>query len=127
MLTPAAINDPGGRAQRVIIGSRDFGGRQEACELFDGRIAVERHRESIEVVGPLPPEQRLRRHIERGEGVAGPELLVVDTVAAFDLAVLLGASGLDVPVTNTSLLDGQREGQREFGTVVALQPANRER
>ena len=86
---------------------------------------MERHREEIEVVSPLPPEQRLRRHIERGEGVARPEFLVVDTVAAFDLAVLLGASGFDVAVANTRLLDGQREGQREFGAVVALQPANR--
>src|SRR6266850_1499285 len=127
MLTLPAIDDPGGRAQRVIIGSRDFGGRQEACELLDGRIAVERHREAIEVVSPLPPKQRLRRRIERGEVVARPEFLVVDTVAAFDLAVLLGATGFDVAVANTCLLDGQREGQREFGTVVALQAAHRER
>src|SRR2546425_12933004 len=105
MLTPLAIDDPGGRAQRVIIGSRDFGGRQETCELLDGGVAVERHREAIEVVSPLPPEQRLCRCIERGEGVARPKFLVVDTVAAFDLAVLLGAAGLDVAVANTGLLD----------------------
>lgn len=43
---------------------------------------------------------RLRSPIERCEGVASPEFLAVDTVAAFHLPVLLGAPGLDVAVAN---------------------------
>src|ERR1044071_8355466 len=53
-----------------------------------------------------------------------PELLVVDAMAALDLAVLLRTARTDVAVAHTGTLDGQEEGERELGTVVGLNLAN---
>src|SRR5882724_1525555 len=56
-----------------------------------------------------------------------PELLVVDAVAALDLAVLLRTARADVAVANPGALDRQDEGERELGAVVSLNLANRKR
>jgi len=50
--------------------------------------------------------------------MASPELFLVNPMTAFDLAVLLGPARSDIPMANTRRLYGQRERQRELGSVV---------
>ena len=76
------------------------------------------HREALEVVDALPVPERGRRLIERIEGITRPELLVVDPMATFDLAVLIRPPRLDVSEFDASLLHGQREREGELGAVV---------
>ena len=51
---------------------------------------------------------------------------LVDAVAAFDLAVLLGAPRLDVPVAEAGELGGQHEVEGELGAVIGLHLLDRE-
>jgi hypothetical protein len=71
----------------------DPGVGQEGAELLDRSEAVERHGEALVVVDGLPAGQSRARLGESSEGVLGPELLAVDAMAAFYLAVLLGPQG----------------------------------
>src|SRR4029077_14704286 len=64
---------------------------------------------------------------EAAEGLATPELFPVDPVAAFDLAVLLGAPRPDVAMRDPGFLDGEREGQGKCVPVVGLHLAEGER
>jgi hypothetical protein len=59
--------------------------------------------------------------IEILEAPAAPELFLVDSVATFELAVLLRAPRLDVPMPDAQRLHGQDEGERELLAVVAPQ------
>jgi len=120
------VVDPGGKARRVIGVLRDLEGREQSIELFGGRLAMQGHREALEVVYALPVSERGRRLIERTEAIACPELLVVDPMATFHLAVLVRTSWLDVPQLGASLLHGQREREGEVGAVVTLQAPDRE-
>lgn len=53
----------------------------------------------------------------RVEGVLAPELLGIDAMTAFDLAVLIGPARLDA---NASALDGEQEGEGELRPAVGL-------
>ena len=78
------------------------------------------------VVVPLPDSEPNNSRIEIVEAPPTPELLLIDSVAAFDLAVLLGAPRLDVAVPNPKRFDGEGEGERELLPVVALELADPE-
>jgi hypothetical protein len=69
----------------------------------------------------FPGAQTDSGRIEVIEAPAPPELFLIDPVAAFDLAVLLGTPRLDVPVPDPQGLHGQRECEGELLPVVALQ------
>lgn len=120
------IVDPVGKARRVIDPSRDAKTGKQATELLHGRRAMERHGEALVVVDPLPAGQRPARLVEGDEAMAAPEFLVVDAVAPFDFAVLLGTARADVAQLNAGFLDGERERQRELGTVITLEAPNPE-
>jgi len=120
------IVDPGGKVRRVIGGLSDLEGREQPIEFFGGRLAMQGHREALEVVHALPVPERGRRLIERTEAITCPKLLVVDPMTTFDLAVLVRPPRLDVPEFDASLLHGQREREGELGAVVALQAPDRE-
>jgi hypothetical protein len=77
-------------------------------------------------IGCLPSGERGARLFKRAKGLPGPELLAVDPVAAFDLAVLLGSAWSDVAVLDASGLEGQREVERELRAVVGSELADRE-
>jgi len=49
------------------------------------------------------------------------ELLGIHAMAALDLAILIGAPRLDVPMADALAFDGEHEGERELGTIVGLQ------
>jgi len=83
------IVDPGGKARRVIGVLSGLEGREQPIELFGARLAMQGHREALEVVHALPVPERDRRLIERTEAITCPELLVVDPMTTFDLAVLV--------------------------------------
>lgn len=108
-------------------GSGDLGPGEKARELLHRRLPVERQREALEVVDALPSTQGVDRGREVGRRHATPELLGVDAMAALDLAVLFRAARPDVAVFDARLLHRQREGQRELGAVVAVEPTNGER
>src|SRR5262249_27374907 len=76
--------------------------------------------EALVVVVPLPGAEADRGRIEIVEAPAAPELFLVDPVAPFDLAVLLGVARLDVPIPDPEGLNGQGEGERKLLPVVAL-------
>src|SRR5215472_4689990 len=75
----------------------------------------------------LPTRELEHRGLEVVAVVARPELLVVDAMTAFHLAVLLRSSGLDVAHSDAELLAGEREDQRELRAVVDLDPPDRKR
>jgi hypothetical protein len=93
-------------------------GGHESGEFLGWRPALEGQREAIVVVVGFPGAQAHRGRIEILELLPAPELLLIDAVAAFDLAVLLGAPRLDVPVPDAQGLDRQGEREREFVAVV---------
>jgi hypothetical protein len=49
---------------------------------------------------------RRRQRVSKCRSAGGPELFLVDPVPPFDLAVLLGAAGLDVPMSDPHGLNG---------------------
>jgi len=63
------------------------------------------------VVRGFPGAQADGRGIEVAESVAAPEFFLVDSMTAFDLAVLLGPARPDVAMTNPQRLHRQREGK----------------
>src|SRR5262245_54782284 len=67
--------------------------RLERCEFFRRCSALERQRESLIIVGGLLGAEGGRGDVEILEGVSPPELLLIDSVAPLDFAVLLGALG----------------------------------
>src|SRR5215475_6672000 len=69
----------------------------------------------------FPGSQPAGGRVEVVEAPAAPELLLIDSVAAFDLAVLLRTSRLDVAMADPQRLHGERKGKRELLPVVALQ------
>ncbi len=69
---------------------------------------------------------RRRQRVSKCRSAGGPELFLVDPVAPFDLAVLLGAAGLDVPMSDPHGLNGDREGERKLLPLVALQLLDRD-
>src|SRR6266536_1215018 len=99
---------------------------KDGRQLLGRGPALESHREPLRVVARLPRTEGARGFGEGAEGGAAPELLVVDAVAAFDFAVLLGAPRLDVPVSEAGELDGQHKVEREFGAVIGLHLLDRE-
>ena len=84
-------------------------------------------RKPIVVVGPLPSTERRGRLVEIGELVPPPKLFLVDAVAAFDLAVLLGPPWADVTVSDPGGFDAEDELERKLLSVVALQFSDGER
>src|SRR5215510_5754633 len=100
------------------------GGGKDGRQLLEGRSAVQGHREPHLVVYALPAVQRGSGSLERLEGVPAPELFGVDSVAAFDLAVLVGPTRLDVAVPDSPALDGEEERERKLLPVVGLHFAN---
>jgi hypothetical protein len=72
----------------------------------------------------LPRGEGRHGRREISEAMPAPKLFLVRAVTAFDLAVLLGMPGFDVPIPNPGFLNGQRKGQREFRTVVGLKFPN---
>src|SRR4029453_2156734 len=93
---------------------------QQGGQLFGWRPALQRHRKTLVVVSGFPAPGRDGRFIKIGESLAPPELLLVDPVASFHLAVLLGPPGLDVAVPDPQRLNGEGKGEGELVAVVAL-------
>src|SRR5262249_6623655 len=62
--------------------------------------------------------------LEALELVAAPELLVVDSVTPFDLAVLLRPARPDVAMADPRRFHRERELEGELPAAVALQPAD---
>ena len=88
---------------------------------FLGRCAtVEREGEAFVVVSALPASEGFSGRLEVLEAVPPPELLVVDPMAALNLAVLLRAPGPNVSVADPGGLDPEHEGKRELLPMVAL-------
>src|SRR5581483_3309913 len=106
-----------GRGQAKAV-SASGGNPEDGREFLRWSSAVQRHGEPHVVVFPLPLGQRGGGGLEAGEGVPPPELLGVHAMAAFDLAVLVGTSGLDVAMADAAALDGEHEGEGELGAVV---------
>jgi hypothetical protein len=75
--------------------------------------------EKLVVVAVLPRGEVAHGRIKVPPGVTIPELLVIDAMAAFDLAVLLRPSWLDVTDAHTEFLAPQRKRQRELGPIDA--------
>jgi hypothetical protein len=74
---------------------------------------LEDHREALVIVVSLPGAEANHGRIEIVEAPASPELFLVDPVTPFDLAVLLRAARLDVPMPDRPILHGKREGKRK--------------
>ena len=96
-------------------------GREDGLEFLGRRPAVRRQREPIVVVALLPPREWTFGIVLCVEVMATPELLVIDAMAPFDLAILLRAPRFDVAMTNAGRFDRQLERERELAAVVALQ------
>jgi transposase len=79
------------------------------------------------VVSRFPGPEADGGRIKIGESLASPELLVIDPMTAFYLAILLRASRLDVAVANPQCLHGQGKSEGELVPVVALELADPER
>lgn len=88
---------------------------------------MEGHGEALVIVVPLPGQQSVGRRSELGKRRAAPKFFFVDTMTAFDLAVLFRTSRLNVTQLYPRLLDGERKGEREFGAVVDLEFPDRKR
>jgi hypothetical protein len=86
-------------------------GGKSGRQFLGGRSAAEREREALEVAGMFPVAEGRRGCLKGVEGSVPPELFVIDSMAALDLAVLLRAARPDIAMSNPCLLDGKREGQ----------------
>src|SRR5262249_44241203 len=75
---------------------------EDGRELLRRGEALQGHGEAPLVVFALPGPQADVRRLERREAGPPPELLGIDAMAAFDLAVLIGPARLDVPVPNAA-------------------------
>src|SRR5215470_16866059 len=93
----------------------------ERGEFFRWCSALERQRESLIVVGGLPRAEGGRGDVEILEAVSPPELLLIDSVAPLDVAVLLGAPAANVPIADPRRFDREDEGERKPLQVIALQ------
>ncbi len=102
-------------------------GRQDGREFLHGRPSPERHRKALAIVAVLPHGEVPDRDVTVFAGVAGPEFLAVDPVAAFDLPVLLGPPWPNVADAHPTLLTGERESQRTLSAVVHLTLAHLKR
>lgn len=96
-------------------------------QLLERCPSRQRQGKAFVVVDALPLAEMRLGLVQRRELMAAPELFVIDAVAGFDLATLLGPARLDVAVANAVGLDGEAEGQRKLCPVVALELPNRER
>src|SRR5437867_485849 len=99
---------------------------EHGAEFLSGREAIERHREPLLVIDALPLTQLGRGSLEVLEGLAAPELLLVDPVAAFHLAVLFRTPRADVAMLDPAALYREDEGERELRAVIGLDLANGE-
>jgi hypothetical protein len=79
--------------------------REHGLEFLGRRPTVQRQREPLVVVALLPRRQWTFGIVLCVEVVATPELLIVDAMAAFDLAILLRAPRFDVAMTNAGRFD----------------------
>lgn len=105
----------------------DDAGCEHGLQFLCGRSPVQGQREAIVVVSLLPVGQwafGLRLHLEV---VTAPELLIIDAMTAFDLAILLRAPRFDVAVTNAELFDGQLEREWTCAAIVTLPRLDPER
>jgi hypothetical protein len=89
-------------------------------------LSSQRPGEAFVVADALPLAEMRLSLVQRRELMAAPEL-VVDAVAAFDCAALLGCARLDVAAANAVGLDGEAECQRKLCSVVVLELPDRER
>ena len=74
----------------------------------------------------FPCAERRDGVVEGRESLSARELFGINAVAALNLAVLLEAPWADVPMRDARLHHLEREGERKFEAVVALELANRE-
>src|SRR5947209_9716457 len=93
---------------------------EHGAEFLSGRAAIERHREPLLVIDALPLTQLGRGSLEVLEALAAPELLLVDPVAAFHLAVLFRTPRADVAMPDPAALYREDEGERELRAVIGL-------
>src|SRR5262249_52804177 len=68
-------------------------------------------RRKFSTVVSLPGAEASHGRIEIVEAPASPELFLVNPVTPSDLAVLLWAARLDVPMPDSPILHGKREGK----------------
>ena len=98
----------------------------ERRKLFDWCSSLQGQRETLVVVVSLPDAETNSGRIEIVEAPPAPELFLVDPVAPFDLAVLLGAPRLEVAMPDPQRLHGDRESEGKLLPVVALQLSDSE-
>jgi hypothetical protein len=84
------IVDPRGATALALKGSRDFCVGEQALQLLRRCLALEGDREALEVVAAFPGQKGRECRPEVRRRLPPPELLGVDPVTAFDLAVLQG-------------------------------------
>src|SRR5262245_53053287 len=102
------------------------GSRHDGCQFLRRRPPLERDRETLMVVVPLPGAEADGGRVEIIKPLASPEFFLIDPVATLDLAVLLGTPWLDVAVPDPQRLNGQREAEWKLVPVVALELADLE-
>src|SRR3989441_7198208 len=95
------LTSPCGLDRRSVARVRSRGGRrQDTGDLLRWRAPLQREGEAFVVVHSLPHPKRRGRFLEVGKPMAPPEFLLVDSMAAFHLAVLLGTPRPDVAMAN---------------------------
>src|SRR5262245_16224627 len=112
--------------RRVVRHMARSRGRQHSREFLSGCAPVECHGEPVLVVDALPRTQRYRRSLECLEALTTPELVVVNAVTAFDLAVLFRAARPDVAMADAAALPREDEREWKLGAVIGLDLADRD-
>src|SRR6266852_508110 len=98
-----------------------------ARQVFRPGAALQSEGEAFIVVPGLPAPQGGGRRLEVREALPAPELLLIDPMAPFDLAVLLRPAGSDIPVADPGGFDPQHKGEGELLAVITLQALDGER
>src|SRR5712664_122848 len=120
---------PGFRC-RAGAGTRRLSGPPRWLERgkFFGRGAARQSEgEAFIGVPGLPAPQGGGGRLEVREALPAPELLLIDPMAPFDLAVLLGPAGSDIPMADPGGFDPQHKGEGELLAVITLQALDGER
>src|SRR6266851_6235082 len=120
---------PGFRC-RAGAGTRRLSGPPrwlERGKFFGRGAALQSEGEAFIVVPGLPAPQGGGGRLEVREALPAPELLLIDPMAPFDLAVLLGPAGSDIPMADPGGFDPQHKGEGELLAVITLQALDGER
>src|SRR5258707_623986 len=115
---------PPGFRCRAGAGTRRLSGPPrwlERGKFFGRGAALQSEGEAFIVVPGLPAPQGGGRRLEVREALPAPELLLIDPMAPFDLAVLLRPAGSDIPVADPGGFDPQHKGEGEILALITPQ------